>query len=155
LGDEKPGNQTSSGKTSSGETSNSQDLSGEKLSGEHGAKSERRHSARQSLEDAAEIVFVRSGLTLPGRILDLSMSGCRIRTEKPFPLGIYTRVETDFRIDGLPLRLGGVIQAIHDGNTVGIRFLDVSERKREQVQELIDELAALRTAQTPLDPASA
>jgi hypothetical protein len=143
-----------------GETLDEKSLSDETLNsetstGEHHPERERRHSERQSVEDAAEIVFVRSGLTLLGRILDLSVSGCRIRTEKPFPLGIYTRVETDFRIDGLPLRLAGVIQAIHDGCTVGIRFLDVSERKREQVQELIDELVTLRAAQAPVDPASA
>jgi len=44
----------------------------------------------------------------------------------------------------LPFRLGGVIQAIHDRNTVGIRFLDLSERKRKQVLELIGEIEQLR-----------
>ena len=54
-----------------------------------------------------------------GRILDLSLSGCRIRTDERFPVGIYTRVETEFRLEGLPFRLGGVVQAIHDRQTVG------------------------------------
>jgi hypothetical protein len=61
-------------------------------------------------------------------------------------VGIYTRVETEFRYQGLPFRLGGVIQAIHDRNTVGIRFLDLSQRKREQVLDLIGEIDQMRAA---------
>jgi hypothetical protein len=58
-------------------------------------------------------------------------------------------------MEGLPFRLGGVIQAIHDRKTVGIRFLDVSERKQKEVSELIGEIAELRAANTPVDPAVA
>jgi len=75
-----------------------------------------------------------------GRIVDLSMSGCRIRTNLPFPLGVFRRVETQFRMNGLPFRLAGVTQAIYDPFQVGIRFLDVSERMREQLAELIEEI---------------
>lgn len=107
--------------------------------------SERRHNPRESVEDEAEIVFVRSGSAMRGRILDLSVNGCRIRTVKQFPVGIYTRVETAFRMEGLPFRLGGVIQAVHDKHTVGIRFLDVSERKRELILELISEIGPTRS----------
>ena len=81
---------------------------------------------------------------LRGRILDLSLSGCRIRTDERFPVGIYTRVETEFQLEGLPFRLAGVIQAIHDKRTVGIRFLDMSSRKREHVEELIEDIREMR-----------
>ncbi len=91
---------------------------------------------------------------MQGRILDLSLSGCRIRTDERFPVGIYTRVETEFHLQGLPFRLGGVIQAIHNRNTVGIRFLDLSERKREQVLDLIDEMEQMRAALLNTDAAS-
>jgi hypothetical protein len=53
-------------------------------------------------------------------------------------------VETEFRLEGLPFRLGGVIQAIHDRRHVGIRFLDMSSRKREQVEQLVEEIEELR-----------
>jgi c-di-GMP-binding flagellar brake protein YcgR len=58
-------------------------------------------------------------------------------------------VETEFRIGGLPFRLGGVIQVVHDRDrrNVGIRFLDVSARKREQVEQLIEEIEELRARQ--------
>jgi hypothetical protein len=110
------------------------------------SRGERRGSARHELGDSAEIHLVKIGSILRGRILDLSLGGCRIRTEERFHIGIYTRVETEFRLEGLPFRLGGVIQAIHDRNTVGIRFLDLSERKQQQVLNLIEEIAALRAA---------
>ena len=107
------------------------------------AHRERRQQARHELDTSATILLVNVGSTLQGRILDLSLNGCRIRTDERFPVGIYTRVETEFRLQGLPFRLGGVIQAIHDRNTVGIRFLDLSERKRKQVLELIGEIEQL------------
>ena len=43
-------------------------------------------------------------------------------------------------MNGLPFRLAGVTQAIYDPFQVGIRFLDVSERMREQLAELIEEI---------------
>jgi hypothetical protein len=54
-------------------------------------------------------------------------------------VGIYTRTEIEFRLAGLPFRMGGVIQTVHDRYTVGIRFLDLSARKRQQVEQLIAE----------------
>ena len=107
---------------------------------------ERRQQSRHEVDTTATILLVNVGSTLRGRILDLSLTGCRIHTDDHFPVGIYTRVETEFRLEGLPFRLGGVIQAIHDRNTVGIRFLDLSERKQEQVLELIGEIEQLHAA---------
>lgn len=114
---------------------------------------ERRAQIRHSMDTRATILLVNIGSTLRGRILDLSLSGCRIRTEERFPVGIYTQVETEFRLEGLPFRLGGVIQVIHDHKTVGIRFLDLSARKREQVTELIGEIEQMRAPQP--EPAAA
>ena len=106
------------------------------------ASRERRAQSRHEVDTSAVIDLIKIGSRLSGRILDLSVSGCRIRTDERFPVGIYTRVETEFRLEGLPFRLGGVIQAVHDRDRhmVGIRFLDVSERKREQVAQLIEEI---------------
>jgi hypothetical protein len=116
---------------------------------------DRRKSLRHEVDTSATIFLVNVGSTLRGRIEDLSVSGCRIRTDERFPVGIYTRVETEFRMEGLPFRLGGVIQAIHDRNTVGIRFLDLSPRKQEQVVELIDEIDQMHAAQSAKEPAPA
>lgn len=111
-------------------------------------KRERRAQARHEVDTSAVICLVNAGSRLSGRILDLSLGGCRIRTDERFPVGIYTRVETEFRLEGLPVRLGGVIQAIHDRSLVGIRFLDVSDRKRDQLEQLIEEVEEMRARQS-------
>ena len=100
----------------------------------------RRAQERQPVETSATIYLVNIASRLSGHILDLALSGCRIRCDERFPVGIYTRVETEFRLEGLPFRLGGVVQAIHDRHHIGIRFLDISERKRAQLEQLIEEI---------------
>ncbi|HTW61542.1 MAG TPA: PilZ domain-containing protein [Terracidiphilus sp.] len=104
----------------------------------------RRGDARCGVDTSAVIRLVKIGSRLSGQILDVSLSGCRIRTAERFPVGIYTRVEVEFRLRGTPLQLGGVVQAIHGRKEVGIRFLDVSARKREQLAELIAEIRAVQ-----------
>jgi c-di-GMP-binding flagellar brake protein YcgR len=101
---------------------------------------DRRSQSRCGVDSSAIIHLINIASRLNGRILDLSANGCRIETEQRFPVGIYTRVEVEFGLEGLPFRLGGVVQSIHNRNQVGIRFLDLSERKREQVAQLIEEL---------------
>jgi hypothetical protein len=106
------------------------------------ARSERRVQSREAVDTSAVIHLINIASRLPGQIVDLSLDGCRIRVEQRFPVGIYTRVETEFFLEGLPFRLGGVTQAIHDRErrNVGIRFLDMSERRREQLVQLIAEI---------------
>jgi hypothetical protein len=113
----------------------------------NGSRLERRKQPRQQVDSWATIHLVNIASRLRGRILNLSLGGCSIRTEKCFPVGIYTRVETEFHFDGCPFRLGGVVQALPDRRNVGIRFLDMSERKREQVERLMAEIAQSREQQ--------
>jgi hypothetical protein len=101
---------------------------------------DRRSHSRHQVDSTAKLLLVKTGITMSGRIMNLSQGGCRIRTEEPFNVGIYVRIETEFYLRGLPFRLAGVSQAIMDKNTIGIRFLDMSDRKRKQLTELISEL---------------
>ncbi len=111
-------------------------------------QSERRSQPRYAVDTQASLFFIDVRARIAGRILDLSMSGCRIRSEGRFPVGIYRRVETEFKVDGLPFRLAGVVQSLHDKFTVGIRFLDVSPRKREQLAQLMEEMEEAGTKGT-------
>jgi hypothetical protein len=111
------------------------------------ATAERRAQARHPVDTSVIIILIRGSVPLAGRILDLSLGGCRIRTEKDFPVGISTPVETEFHLRGMPFRLGGVIQAIHDRDTVGMQFLDMGDRKLQQVSELIEEIEQARLEQ--------
>lgn len=107
---------------------------------------ERRACSRYKIDEYAAIYFVKDGSMMRGRILNLSLSGCCIETKERFPVGIYTRVEVGFYVNGLPFRLGGVIQAIHDRRHVGIRFLELSDRNRGRVEDLIKEIVEIRKA---------
>jgi len=102
---------------------------------------DRRSSSRHAVDTRANLLLVKTGITMPGRILNLSLGGCQIRMEERFNVGIYVRVEAEFFLHGLPFRIGGVSQAIIDKFTIGIRFLDMSERRRHQLEELIEEIA--------------
>lgn len=113
---------------------------------------ERRAQPRHNVDAKASIVLVKGGAALRGNLLNLSLIGCRIRCDEKFKVGIYTRVETEFYLAGMSFLLGGVIQAIHGPRDVGIRFLDVSPRKQQQIQQLIDEIEEFSSgAQAPHD----
>jgi hypothetical protein len=110
------------------------------------SKRERRSQSREAVDTSASIFLVNAASRLSGRILDLSTGGCQIQTNERFQVGIFTRVEAEFRLEGMPFRLGGVIQAIHDRHHVGIRFLDMSSRKKEQLELLIEEIEELKSS---------
>ena len=101
---------------------------------------DRRSHRRHAVDTSAKLLLLNTGICMPGRILNLSQGGCRLQTEERFTVGIYVRVETEFYLHGLPFRLAGVSQAVLDKNAVGVRFLDMSERKRAQLTELIAEM---------------
>ena len=102
---------------------------------------DRRSSSRHAVDTRANLILVKGAIRMTGQILNLSLGGCRLRTDERFNVGIYTRVEAEFYLHGLPFRVGGVSQAILDKNTIGIRFLDMSDRRRDHLTELIAEIA--------------
>jgi len=108
------------------------------------SRRERRPRWREGVDTAASIFLINAASRLNGRISDLSLCGCQIQTNERFPVGIFTRVEAEFRLEGIPFRLGGVIQAVHDRYHVSIRFLDMSSRKREQLELLIEDIEDLK-----------
>lgn len=106
----------------------------------HGPIRRCRVEQRHHVDTTAVIRLITLAADVCGQIVDISLGGCCIRTEQRFPLGIFRRVEVEFHLEGLPFRLAGVTQAIYDPFKVGIRFLDLSDRKRNQLLQLIDEI---------------
>jgi hypothetical protein len=86
---------------------------------------ERRLFARHAVDSAASVFLLDVRSRIEGRIVDVSLGGCRIRSKDRFPTGIYRRVEVEFALDGMPFKLAGVVQAVHDRHTIGIRLLDL------------------------------
>lgn len=105
---------------------------------------ERRSEKRHVVDGRATILLIGVLSRLPGWIVDVSRGGCRIHMDDKFPVGIYRRVEIEFVLDGMPFRIPGVTQVIHTNRIIGVRFLDVSQRKQEQLDELIAEIEEMR-----------
>lgn len=101
---------------------------------------ERRMHPRFDCEAQVQVRLVTSGITLSGIIRDLSQSGCKVQFEQPFPVGIHARLEVLFTLHGLPLMLPAVSRCIHTPRLVGIEFLQISDRKRQNIVEVIAEL---------------
>jgi hypothetical protein len=91
-------------------------------------------------ESPAVLHLVTGEMQLGGHILDLSSSGCIVKVNHPYPGNIRVRVEVDFQVRGLHFRLPGVTEAFHDKHTVEVRFLDVSPRKKGDLEQVVREL---------------
>lgn len=115
-----------------------------------GSKKKRAHP-RCKMGDEALLLLVNQGTSLPCRILDLSIGGCRIHTQDRFVAGMMVRIEVILKVLGMPFRLPGVTQWTNRKHLIGVRFIDLSDRKREQLAQLIEELRAQE--QAPGDPA--
>ena len=110
------------------------------------ARTTRRAEPRLGVDGSVVLHLIDLAAQIHGRIVDISLGGCHIRTDTRFPVGIFRRVEIEFRLEGIPFRLGGVTQAVYDRFNVGVRFLDLSERKREQLLQLIEDIKAMDQA---------
>lgn len=102
---------------------------------------ERRAHPRLSVDAAASLYLVDLGVRLQGKILNLSANGCHIQTERRFSTGIYRRVEIEFCLRGFPFRLAGVTQGIYGKHDVGVRFVSLSSRKQDQLEQALGEIA--------------
>jgi len=97
---------------------------------------------RFEVDADALLLLVAHGATLPCRVVDLSLSGCRLRTKERFPAGTKLRVEVTFKVRGLAFRFCGVTQWTDGRNQVGVRFVDLSERRKGEFLEAIAEVEA-------------
>jgi c-di-GMP-binding flagellar brake protein YcgR len=110
-------------------------------------QSERRSALRLPVDEDSVFVIVGYSAPQQARLLDLSLEGCRLRAQATVAVRAGQPIEVFFRLNGVPFRMGGVVQAIHDRNTVGIRFLDLSDRKRQQLLDLIGEIQQFHAEQ--------
>ncbi|MGH9606006.1 MAG: PilZ domain-containing protein [Terracidiphilus sp.] len=90
----------------------------------------------------AVVRFLEGRSHLQGLIVDLKPDGCRLKSEDPVLCSLQARVELSFQMRGLPFQLAGVTSAFLDENTVDVRFLEMSGRKREELSQVLEELLA-------------
>jgi c-di-GMP-binding flagellar brake protein YcgR len=100
----------------------------------------RRKDPRYTVDEAGSLQLVHQGSTIDCRIIDLSLGGCQVRADGQFLAGPMVRVEVLLRVLGETLRIAGVTQWTRQKQWIGIRFLDVTERKQAALLHLIREI---------------
>jgi hypothetical protein len=108
--------------------------------------SNRRTSPRHALEGDASILLVDHGLSISCNILDLSLGGCQLRTCDPFPAGVRVLVEVSFKVHGIVLRFRGTVQWKAGECLFGIRFAEMTSRRREELAGVLIEVEAENAA---------
>lgn len=104
---------------------------------------ERRRHPRSQCWGSAGIKILPDGAMVMGYLIDLGLGGCSIDADEPFPVQVGGRVEALLQLNGLTLRLAGSVVRLEENDSrLGIRFMDVSPRKEQQIKQLMAAIAA-------------
>ena len=104
---------------------------------------ERRRSPRFTCGGHARIVSLPcNGVSLSGKIHNLSLGGCCIETAQPLRPG--TLVEVIVQVNTSSFRALGRVKDSRDRSGAALEFLQLSAGGREMLRELVAQLAGLR-----------
>jgi len=112
---------------------------------------ERRASPREAVEEPAAIVILEQGVGFRCSVLDLSLSGCRLHSSLRFPGNAWDRIEISFKLRGISLRFNGEIQWIDGRQKVGIRFTNLTARRKTELAEVLAEVRAYNQARAEME----
>jgi hypothetical protein len=107
------------------------------------ADSEQRRFPRLSCDGIAHLRVIPNGGRETGCVVNLSKRGCCFVADKPLRGIAGSGIEVHLRVRGIDLRVPGIIRHIRKRVRAGIEFVDLSDRKRDQIDELIGELSIL------------
>jgi c-di-GMP-binding flagellar brake protein YcgR len=109
---------------------------------EGGAK-ERRAYPRADNWGTAWLGIFPEGTKVLCYLVDLGVGGCHVEADAAIPASDNAHVEVLLQLKDSTLRLAGVIRHMEENQTrAGVEFTDLSPRKAEQIQRLIDHLFA-------------
>jgi c-di-GMP-binding flagellar brake protein YcgR len=99
----------------------------------------RRTESRKPCKLGAEVF--KTGSSIPHRcgLSDISAGGCYVEMPTPFPAGI--QVEIQIRTRQTKTRIAGIVQSMHPGFGMGVRFQSLSPEQQAQVLEVLRELS--------------
>jgi len=106
---------------------------------------ERRRDPRMELEAQARLLVVEAGVMMNCTLLEISASGCRLYSEKPFQLQQDAHVEVEFVGLGYPFRLAAEVRLKGEEHVVGMRFTAMSTRCSERLKDLMDDLKEINS----------
>ncbi len=83
-----------------------------------------------------------------GRLVDVSSGGCLVELTGDHGMDAADAVELTLRSNFLSLRANGAVQrSTEDGRQLAIRFIEISQRGRADLSELIASLEHMRVAE--------
>ena len=91
--------------------------------------------------------LIHKGEMMPCEMLDISLSGCRLRTLRPFTDGALESVKVVLAIEEMVLSIWGITQWTRWDRTVGIRFIHPTGHTRNQLAALLTCLVDRSAAQ--------
>jgi hypothetical protein len=103
---------------------------------------EQRLDSRFNCAGPALAYFVPGESPITSCIIDLSVSGGLIVLDKPRNAPIGTSLELGFSVNRLSFRVRAQVRAIRSPTALGLVFLNVNERIKLHLEDLIEELAA-------------
>jgi c-di-GMP-binding flagellar brake protein YcgR len=107
---------------------------------------DRRGFPRQMVDCPVSVSAVSGSSHFHGRLSDLSLGGCLVVAEQRYTAGILVRVEVQFQLRGISFRIVGVTAGSRGAKTFAVRFLDLPMRRRQELADVLDEVAAANAA---------
>ncbi|GKS56710.1 hypothetical protein YTPLAS18_02370 [Nitrospira sp.] len=71
-------------------------------------------------------------------MLNLTIRGCRIRTEATLPLGVRLALEFQPSPYGLPITVDGAVVRSSDSGTAGLRFVKLARCEERRIGRVMD-----------------
>jgi hypothetical protein len=78
---------------------------------------------------------------IKGKIINLCLEGCLIRPAGELGLEPGDEFDLRFKVKGLSFRVRAIVRRAGEDDTLGVEILQLSDRVRTQLRELLDELA--------------
>ena len=101
---------------------------------------------RFSVDEDSVLLLVEHGMPVKARIVDLSLTGCRVRAHDRLSSKTGRAIEITFKANGIDFRFHGVVQWSDENNYLGIRFMNIAGRSKKDLAEVIEEMAAAAAA---------
>jgi len=105
---------------------------------------DRRKHPRLECKGVAAIKFLDPEKSATGKLVDLSVAGCCIEFGEVLPDVRNLPVEVHLAVNGVKLRIPGVVRNVRRNRWAGIEFTGMSGRKIEQIKQLVRETAVRR-----------
>jgi hypothetical protein len=105
----------------------------------HPARAEKRKTPRYRCKGSARLQERGSAVSTWATFTDISMFGCYVEAASPLRVGTVLGLKLE--INGLRVEATGEVRAAYPNLGMGISFIKISEKDREQLRELVTSIS--------------